>query len=911
MNFSRTLVLLDLDRRYLMALLSISILAPLLKAQAQSDNFDTGSDANWVRVNVVADYGGANTYSFPAGPFGKGYRIQCTSSSALLGACGSCGTGRAVVYRTNVYSDFYCAIDVVNWDNSLDQALVLIARATGLSDQLSPCPLGASCPPGFGTVNAYICNYDCNQDGVSSTDVRGGQFQINRVEGESPTTLATADVTLVPGKAYRMTFKGVGTGLTAQLYDLEDLSAPLATIQADDSVYSSGMSGLISFSRDGTRTDATFDNYYAAAADPNLDISPAIRHPVPGTPQLVSRSPAKRFSSFAPASGGINFTAQTFSSNELDAGATRLFLNEADVSAALLPLPANGTNLSFTTSAGTLAANSIYSARIELQDTTGSNKSTNTFWFDTFSDAYLTNPPLKTVEMEDYNYSNGLFQLEPIAVSGLDTNGNQVNGDGIGYLNLDGTPEVDYHVSRTSPENGWNDYRSDDFIGTPQGNRQEIQDSNHQPPTTPPSLDPNRPNDYARQKYAASSMKEYEVARTEAGEWLNYTRVFTDTNYYVYLRCGSAGNQDIVLSLVSGDPATTNQTTTGLGVFSVQNHLMRSNYRYERLLSGGAPVVLHLAGTNTLRATLGGTTVKDNRLLFLNYLLFVPTDAGSTVFNNFDQGNDTNPPPAWAKYNPIGTGGWSFPGGNSYRIQSAASPDPGTVGQGRAASLKPGNYSDFYVAADVVNWDDTIHQIFGLMARIGSPGAGTTTGYLFTYDRGNPTNATAGDVDIVRLDGEIPTSLKTAGLDSIHLTPGTKYRFAFIGSGTNLTGLVYQSENTSVPVVSVTASDDTYASGEVGLIVANNASETGYDGPADATFDNFLATTAEPRLSATILPGGLSLSWPLIPFRLQSSPSLAAPVWTNVSDGIRQVGAANVYAPPLDIGEQFYRLSYP
>ena len=237
------------------------VLVPGLRAQ--SDNFDSGTDSGWVRVNVLADFGGPNAYSFPSSPFGKGYRIQCTSSSALLGACGDCGTARAISYRTNVYSDFYAAVDVVNWDNSLDQGLVLAGRATGVSDQLDPCPLPAPCPPGFGTVNGYICNYDCNQDGVQTGDVRGGQFQINRVTAESVTTLASGDVTLTPGKAYRMVFKGVGTLLTAQLYDLEDLSAPLVTLQAQDSIYTNGVSGLISFSRDGTTTDVTFDNYYA------------------------------------------------------------------------------------------------------------------------------------------------------------------------------------------------------------------------------------------------------------------------------------------------------------------------------------------------------------------------------------------------------------------------------------------------------------------------------------------------------------------------------------------------------------------------------------------------------------------------------------------------------------------------
>jgi hypothetical protein len=96
-------------------------------------------------------------------------------------------------------------------------------------------------------------------------------------------------------------------------------------------------------------------------------------------------------------------------------------------------------------------------------------------------------------------------------------------------------------------------------------------------------------------------MKEYQVTRTEPGEWLNYTRVFTEGDCLVYLRSGSFGAQEVSLALVSGDIATTNQTTTELGKFSIPNQLMRLNYVYLPLLSGQTLATVHLAGTNTLR----------------------------------------------------------------------------------------------------------------------------------------------------------------------------------------------------------------------------------------------------------------------------------------------------------------------
>jgi hypothetical protein len=122
---------------------------------------------------------------------------------------------------------------------------------------------------------------------------------------------------------------------------------------------------------------------------------------------------------------------------------------------------------------------------------------------------------------------------------------------------------------------------------------------------------------------------------------------------------------------------------------------------------------------------------------------------------------------------------------------------------------------------------------------------------------------------------------------------------------------VYELPNTSVPVVSYSTTDDTYPSGSVGLVVANNSTETGYDGPGDATFDNFLATTAEPRITTSSSPAGFTLTWPLIGFVLQASPSLVSPTWTTITSGITQSGGANVYKVPTTGVAGYYRLSTP
>jgi hypothetical protein len=287
---------------------------------------------------------------------------------------------------------------------------------------------------------------------------------------------------------------------------------------------------------------------------------------------------------------------------------------------------------------------------------------------------------------------------------------------------------------------------------------------------------------------------------------------------------------------------------------------------------------------------------------------FVAAVGYPNKFDSFNDGDDTSPLPGWWRYNPLTIGEYSFPDGNSYRILSAPSPDPGNYGQARAGSIMPMLQTDFYVATDIVAWDDSIHQLAGVMARISTPGPGTTTGYLFTHDRGDTSSSTDGDMDIVRLDGEQPSNLDTVGSDKIHFVPGKKYRLEFIGVGSKFTGRVYELPNTSTPVLEMTAEDASYASGAPGLLVVNN--DATYDGAADATFDNFLAVNAEPRLRFSVVEGLFNVTWPASPFSLQSASKLSPESWSQVNTGITQAGGTNSYSTPFS-GSEYLRLVYP
>lgn len=529
------------------------------------------------------------------------------------------GTAPAVGmwYRTNEYTDFHVAIDLVDWPGTdKNQAVVLFGHLTDATtgtvhENINPA-----------TAQGVICNYDTSQYGEGPADRRQGQFQINVVNaGFQARTLALAEVTLEPGRSYRMTFEGRANHYTARLYDHHDLTRPLVVLEAEDYSFYTGACGFLGFSRQGNEgtVELTLDNYFCGPADPHADAAPVMVHPVPGTPQVIARNPTNRFTNFHPASEGIRFTVSTFSDNPVDVAATRLFLNGEDVSGLLQPLPANGPTVTLATAPGSLQPHRVYAARIEVQDVSGLRRSTNTFWFDTFVEAQLESAPFKTVECEDYNYESGRFQTDPVPPSGYTPDGALVNGNGVGYYDLVGTPGVDYSDARTGPEGGWNDYRTWDAVGTSTGN-QDISDWTR-------LLRAPLPPELIRSKYRALGLQEYVVARTEPGEWLNYTRVFTPTNYQVYLRVGSFGTTEVELARVTSDPAQPDQTTELLGRFAIPNNLMRTHFTYVPLVRDGRPAIVSMSGQETVRLTMAGVPGQDVRKVYLNYLLFVPVAA--------------------------------------------------------------------------------------------------------------------------------------------------------------------------------------------------------------------------------------------------------------------------------------------
>lgn len=241
---------------------------PPLAAESVTDNFASGNDSAWIHFDLGAAGQAPSTYSFPPdGAGGYAYRIHSPTPYPVT----TYGSAQAYSYRANVYADFQVAADLVAWDNTLPQTFGLLARIRNL---------------GFGQSCGYVFAYysDPSQKGLV----------IYRITNEVPTGIATAAITLNPTHKYRLVATGAGSMLMGQVYDLSDLSTPLATVVATDGTYSDGVCGLFNYSLESnTDADVTFDNYSAQALlAPSIVVQPQSSTNVVGTSASFSMTAA-------------------------------------------------------------------------------------------------------------------------------------------------------------------------------------------------------------------------------------------------------------------------------------------------------------------------------------------------------------------------------------------------------------------------------------------------------------------------------------------------------------------------------------------------------------------------------------------------------------------------------------------
>jgi hypothetical protein len=294
--------------------------------------------------------------------------------------------------------------------------------------------------------------------------------------------------------------------------------------------------------------------------------------------------------------------------------------------------------------------------------------------------------------------------------------------------------------------------------------------------------------------------------------------------------------------------------------------------------------------------------------LALLVLAAIPGLVNGQISDDFNDGNDNG----WTRYDPIGShpqlpdiATFTMENGG-YRIQTAPSPLPGTVGPGRAGSLRNDvTYTDFYMSVDIINWDTNLNQAFGLLARCTQIGLGATDGYSFTWDRGGR------DIDISVFTNEVPTGAPgQAGQDRADLVQGKSYRMTFSGKGTILSGEIYELPNLDTPLASLTANSDAWPSGVGGLIVYDNSNQAN---PArtDTTFDNFFSHTFRPpRLKIEVLPfQEYKMSWQADPpnYVLQYCTQLGVN-WTDITENIVEADGRRSFIDSSQEEKRFYRL---
>ncbi len=147
-------------------------------ATAQTDDFDDGNDAGWVRFEPLAPFGGTTI-----GVSDGKYFLTCQSSPNAP----EFGPARCGALLPEVYQTFLVMVDINDFDPADDTSAGILAR-------IQP---GA----GPGNVNGYSFTYQAKDKDV----------QLSRIVNEQPTALGSLPhVALEAGRNYRIVFFGEG-----------------------------------------------------------------------------------------------------------------------------------------------------------------------------------------------------------------------------------------------------------------------------------------------------------------------------------------------------------------------------------------------------------------------------------------------------------------------------------------------------------------------------------------------------------------------------------------------------------------------------------------------------------------------------------------------------------------------------
>jgi hypothetical protein len=270
---------------------------------------------------------------------------------------------------------------------------------------------------------------------------------------------------------------------------------------------------------------------------------------------------------FAPPSNGLSFSVSSPSGLTINSNAIHLILNGVDVSGSLA---ISGSSSNKAVSYQGLQSNTTYNASITVTDVFNLSASASTY----FQTTWVGIPPILYLwEAEDFDFNSGMFIDNPdLCNAGGDTNC---------YFGQVGTPGVD---EQNNGESVSHLYRANDAMNI------------------------NISGDYLRENLSLADRTDYEINPFNGGEWVNYTRNWTNGTYWVIGRLATDINQSGYLTMSVVNDGATNE----LGTFTITNGLGWTAFENVFLLdTNGNKANVTLNGKTTLQVTSGGNLLPN------------------------------------------------------------------------------------------------------------------------------------------------------------------------------------------------------------------------------------------------------------------------------------------------------------
>jgi len=281
---------------------------------------------------------------------------------------------------------------------------------------------------------------------------------------------------------------------------------------------------------------------------------------------------------------GISFNVSSPSGYAINNSSIGLVLNGMNVSSSLA---ISGSSSNKNVGYHGLQSNTVYTASITVTDSFNLTASANSY----FETTWVGVPPILYLwEAEDFDFTNGMYFDQPVL-------GNTI-GTSNCYFGTVGVEGVDEHSNGTAANHV---YRPDDAVGTLIS------------------------GDYARKDHVLAGVFDYRIDPFNYGMWLNYTRDWSNSTYWVIGRLSTdvGLNGSLTLSVVNPDT-----TTTDLGTFTINGGLGWSTFQNVYLQdTNGNNALVTLNGKQTLRVTSGGN-------LLANFFMLVAAQADLPLLSN-------------------------------------------------------------------------------------------------------------------------------------------------------------------------------------------------------------------------------------------------------------------------------------